>query len=247
MSDEVEYDAIAGHYQQSKLLPFRVEIERYSLFERMGDLRGKRILDLACGEGIYSREMKRRGAATVHGVDLSTAMIELALQAEQREPLGCTYQVCDVAQLGKLGDFDLVVGCYLLNYARTREQLLAFCRAIRRNLAPGARFVSINDNPRNAVEHFDTYRPYGFIKQLGAPRMEGAPIVYTMFNPDGTSFQFTNYDLAPETYEWAFREAGFSSFEWLPLKAQHGSRNEVAGYWRHFLDTAPITLMEARV
>ncbi|MFI1814006.1 class I SAM-dependent methyltransferase [Streptomyces sp. NPDC020422] len=34
--------------------------------------------DPACGTGYYSREFKRRGAAEVHGVDVSGAMIAVA-------------------------------------------------------------------------------------------------------------------------------------------------------------------------
>ena len=45
-----EYDAIADAYRDSKRLPFREYIERYTLFEMLGDVRGKKVLDMACGE-----------------------------------------------------------------------------------------------------------------------------------------------------------------------------------------------------
>ena len=48
------YDAIAKQYRDSKLLPFRHAIERYTVFRELGDLRGRTVLDLACGEGIYA-------------------------------------------------------------------------------------------------------------------------------------------------------------------------------------------------
>ena len=35
------------------------------------------MLDLACGEGIYARQFKRAGAASVMGVDVSREMIAL--------------------------------------------------------------------------------------------------------------------------------------------------------------------------
>lgn len=246
MGHGAEYDAFAEEYQQSKLIPFRRELEHYSLFEQLGDLRDKRVLDLACGEGFYSRQMKRRGAATVHGVDVSSAMIDLARDAERREPLGCTYAVGDVTRLERLGDFDRVVGCYLLNQARTREQLLDFCRAIRRNLAPGGRFVGIADNPRSDSKHYESYRPYGLTKQVPSPRKEGDLITLTFVNPDGTSFQLTNAWLSPESYEWAFREAGFSSFQWVPVRARPNPDKEAAAFWQRFVDMEPLILVEAR-
>lgn len=54
MSQPAEYDAIAAAYQASKQLPFRQYVERYTLFDMLGDVRGKAVLDVACGEGFYS-------------------------------------------------------------------------------------------------------------------------------------------------------------------------------------------------
>ena len=70
-----EYDAIAEAYQDSKQLPFRKAIERYTLFEALGDVAGLRVLDLACGGGFYTRLLKKAGAAAVTGIDVSAEMI----------------------------------------------------------------------------------------------------------------------------------------------------------------------------
>ena len=112
-----EYDAIAEEYRESKLLPFRLEVEQPTLLALLGDVRGRSVLDLACGEGIYSRQVRRLGAARVHGIDLSPAMVALAEEAERQDPLGCTYSVGDATCLppDELGRFDVVMGVYLLN------------------------------------------------------------------------------------------------------------------------------------
>jgi len=141
-----DYDAISREYQDSKLLPFRKHIEEYTLFDLLGDLRGKSVLDLACGEGIYSRRLALRGAQRVVGLDLSAGMIELAQEKERQLPLHIEYQVGDAMHLGAIGAFDVVLGSYLLNYARSKDELLQFCSSIRRNLKPGGRFVGFNDN-----------------------------------------------------------------------------------------------------
>ncbi|MXY55621.1 MAG: class I SAM-dependent methyltransferase, partial [Gammaproteobacteria bacterium] len=73
-----EYDAIARGYQESKRLPFREHIERHTLFQLLGDVAGKTVLDLACGDGFYTRLLRQAGASQVTGVDISRAMIELA-------------------------------------------------------------------------------------------------------------------------------------------------------------------------
>ena len=78
MSAAAVYDEIAEEYKTSKQLPFRKHIEAFTLFELLGDLNSKSMLDLACGEGIYARQFKRAGASKVLGVDLSAEMIRLA-------------------------------------------------------------------------------------------------------------------------------------------------------------------------
>ena len=246
MTDGPVYDGIAKEYQASKQLPFRLHIEEHSLFTLLGDLQGKRVLDLACGEGIYTRKMKRHGAVTILGVDISPKMIDLAESQEREQPIGCEYVVADVATLGKLDEFDVVVGVYLLNYAKSADELARFCEAIFKNLRAGGYFVGINDNPANPVEKYGLYTKYGFWKTTPSPRTEGTPITYHIRNPDGTEFRFDNYYLAPATYEAAFQQAGFADFTWCgPWLAHEGKQRFEAGYWDLCLDHPPLIGMLA--
>src|SRR4051794_25830319 len=115
---------------------------------------GKSVIDLACGEGYYSRELRRRGAARVLGVDLSGAMIGLAEAEEARDPLGVEYRVGDARALEEPGQFALAFAAYLLNYARTAEELTRMCRAVAHALKPGGRFVTANNNPAEPPANF---------------------------------------------------------------------------------------------
>jgi toxoflavin synthase len=240
------YDAIAEEYRRSKSLPFRLHIEAYTLFRLIGDPAGRTVLDLACGEGIYTREARRRGASDGFGVDLSGEMIRLAEEAEVAEPLGCRYVVSDVADLPALGRFDLVLGVYLLNYARTAEELLRFCRVVYANLRPGGCFVGFNDNVSNPPQLYGSYRAHGFVKSAPERRVEGDPITYTLFNPDGGEFQIVNYYLSPDTYVAAFREAGFRWFEWCePWLSEEGERSFPPRFWDDFLSAPPVIGMRA--
>ena len=90
-----DYDAVAEEYQRSKLAPWRTYLERYSLLKLLGEVRGKSVLDLACGEGFYSRLIRERGPARVVGVDWSSGMIGLAIAAEKESPLGIEYRIGD--------------------------------------------------------------------------------------------------------------------------------------------------------
>lgn len=237
-SAEQEYDAIAEAYKESKQLSFRTYVEAYTLFKLLGDLRGQRVLDLACGEGFYTRKLKQAGGADVLGVDISREMILLAEAEERRAPLGVRYLQGDAGELDIAGAFDLVAAAYLLNYARTREELLRFCQVAYRALRPGGRFVGFNDNVNRDPNDAPSFAPYGFEKICPPPRCEGDAIIYAIRQPDGGVFRITNYYLSPETYQWAFAEAGFANFTWAGPwldPAQEGN-----SFWRDFMQYEPL-------
>ena len=87
------YDTIAEQYQKVHELPHSLHIDAYTYFHLLSELTGKSILDLACGEGFYSRQFKQKGAAKVVGVDISEKMIEIARHEEVRKPLDIQYIV----------------------------------------------------------------------------------------------------------------------------------------------------------
>ncbi len=74
----------------------------------LGDLDGKRILDLACGTGQFSRLMAQR-AETVLGIDISERMVRLARELSGDFP-NLSYQCCDAEDL-QAGDasYDAIV------------------------------------------------------------------------------------------------------------------------------------------
>lgn len=74
------------------------------------DLSGWSVLDIGCNAGFYSFEMKRRGAATVLGIDADAdylAQARFAAAVLDQDVQFAEMSVYDVAQLGRR--FDLVV------------------------------------------------------------------------------------------------------------------------------------------
>ncbi len=241
-----EYDRIGQQYQESKRLPFRHYLEEHSMFSLIGDLGGRSVVDLACGEGIYSRKLMRAGAGSVLGVDISPEMIALAEQAEVEEPLGVRYVVADVAMVELEEPVDVALCSYLFNYARSRDELRALVESVRRLLRPGGLVVGCNDYPDNPPAHFDRYRPYGFIKVGGAELQEGDTITYRFFNPDGTVFEIDNYFLPTNAYRQEFARAGFESFDWvMPEASPEGLAAFPPGFWDAYLESPPIVSFTA--
>ncbi|MBI3462864.1 MAG: class I SAM-dependent methyltransferase [Planctomycetes bacterium] len=239
-----DYDPIAQQYKRSKLQPWRAHIESYTLFALVGDPAGQMVVDVACGEGFYTRLLRQRGASRVIGVDRSPGMIELARAQEGERPLGIAYIVDDVKDLELDEQCELVTAAYLLNYATDRNDLAHMCRGIARSLKPGGRFVTVNSNPALDFREAPSYRQYGFETQAGEPWCEGAPINWTFFLEDG-SFEIENYYLSRETHEEVFRAAGFRDVRWHePRVAPDGRGNYGKEFWRTFLEQPPITFIE---
>lgn len=96
------------------------------VFESCGELNGRSVLDLGCGEGYCARELKRRGAGDYLGVDLSPEMIQAAKIQENRDLLGIEYQACNVVEFMPVRSFDLCVAVFLFNYLRVAEMQRVF-------------------------------------------------------------------------------------------------------------------------
>jgi ubiquinone/menaquinone biosynthesis C-methylase UbiE len=239
-----DYDPIAEQYKRSKQTPWRSHIECFTLLETLGDLKGLAVLDVACGEGFYTRLVRHRGATRVTGVDLSEGMVALASRQEAQAPLGIEYRVGDGRALDLPAKYDVVVAAYLLNYARTRDELGEMCTSVARCLKPGGRFVTVNSNPALDFTSAPSYRPYGFETSVAGEWREGAPITWTFFLEDG-SFSIENYYLSVAAHEEALREAGFRTIRWLrPRLSPDGEAGHGRGFWKPFLDSPPITFIE---
>jgi SAM-dependent methyltransferase len=73
--------------------------------------RPSRILDLACGPGLYTSLLAKRGHTCV-GIDFSPASIDYARTYAHHEGLNCTYKLEDVRTADFGSDFDLVMMVY---------------------------------------------------------------------------------------------------------------------------------------
>lgn len=208
---------------------------------------GLSALDLACGEGFYTRVIRHCGAARVRGLDLPEAIIALAEAQEARQPLGVTYAVADARELSD--EVDLTVAAYLLNYARTREELQAMCDGIARSLKPGGRFVTVNTNPAVDLTAATSYRPYGFETTAVGQWQEGTPIRWTFHLEDGP-LTIENYHLSVAAHEEAFERAGFSEVRWHPPALSPEALSPEAledydkQYWSTFMYFPPVTFIE---
>jgi ubiquinone/menaquinone biosynthesis C-methylase UbiE len=111
-SHPAAYDAVADAYSHA-LDPDGVGLVDPVLTELVGDVTGRDMLSLACGQGQDARLLASLGA-TVTGVDVSTQMLRFAGRHEAANPRGITYVQDDAQDLAAFAEqsFDGVV-CHM--------------------------------------------------------------------------------------------------------------------------------------
>lgn len=81
-------------------------------------IKDRRFLDVGCGNGLYSLELGRKGAAKVVGIDISEVMIDLCRRSSQEQNLAdrCTFTQTDLLDYKPESKFDVSFGIGLFDY-----------------------------------------------------------------------------------------------------------------------------------
>ena len=140
------YDAMSGNYHHARTKEatkgwfYNEYLEMPTTLKMLGSVKGKKILDIGCGRGLYARIPKRRGAH-IKGVDISEGMLKIA----RAEVPGVTF-VRGTA--GKLpfpsGSFGVVLAALMLEYLPSHDKVL---NEIKRVLKRNGTFVFSIGNP----------------------------------------------------------------------------------------------------
>lgn len=210
----------------------RADILTPSFLDVVGNVRGKACLDLACGDGYYTRLLQDAGAARTVGVDISSKMITLANQEKSASGRDIEYLVGDVTSMPDLGRFDVVTAVFLLHYAKTKEELLSMCQGIAKSTAAGGKFVTVNTNPDFPIRKD---HKYSFTRLGPDPLKEGDILTLSHYKGDEKMYSFDFYHWSKETYGQALREARFASVEWhVPQVSQEAVEREGSAFWEDY-------------
>jgi|SRR4029453_9581906 SAM-dependent methyltransferase len=231
MSNQYGADVVAIYDRSFTLIPLRQYVELPSVYQILGDVTGLCVLDLACGTGYYAKELRRRGAARVVGVDLSEDMIRATRSQEEAEPLGVEYMVGDAGALEHLGDFDIVTGIHLLHYANSLEHLKGMCKSISRNVVSGGRFIGYQLNYDLSREP-NYYDKYCFNARFSVNAVDGNPFTFSVTLGDYTSPEITAYYWSKESLESALQAAGLTEVRWVvPTPSPEGVEKHGTDFW----------------
>lgn len=199
-------------------------------------LEGARILDVACGEGSFDRQLASHGAS-VTGIDESERLIDFANKLSNPEDPEARFLVADARRLASLnlGPFD--AACSLLALMNI-DDIDTVLRAIHDTLVPGGRFVGVVLHPsfrspkrtswgwegRDAQDQRQYRRVDAYMSRSAIPIIMNPGAVADGAEPVTT----TTYVRPLQTYVQAMTQAGFlidAIEEWTsPRESEPGPR-----------------------
>ena len=137
------------------------------MLDSVGDLAGRRLLDVACGPGDLTAAAARRGA-TCEGIDFAATMVAAA---STRHP-GITFREGDALELPHPdGAFDAVVCSFGLLHVENPDRAIAEARRV---LKPGGRYAfTVWGSPEQGHDFFKL--TLGAIQQHGTPNVPLPP------------------------------------------------------------------------
>ncbi|MEI6587907.1 MAG: class I SAM-dependent methyltransferase [Candidatus Moraniibacteriota bacterium] len=232
------YNANAHEYAEASRRELRELTLRPSLVKHLGNLSGKRVLDLGCGTGNSSRLALSCGAQEVVGVDFSEKEIVAAKGMDKGKSI--EYFVRNAADdLSDLGEFDLATAVLSVHYCTERAMLEKLFSNVQKVLKLNGKFLAV-------VVPFSSYDGYG-VKISSVTGREGDPSNVSLSDFDGNKFlDFDDIYWSSETYQEVLRKLGFS-VEWLPcIVLEEGIQKYGENFWKQFLDNPIYKIFIAR-
>jgi SAM-dependent methyltransferase len=144
------WDRISRRYQADASIPTDVATYGPGLptereLRLIGDVRGKRVLDLGCGGGQSSIAFARQGASVI-AVDASSEQIAYARRLADREEVRVEFHQSDLADLAFLraDSIDVAFSAFAASYVEDFNRVL---RQVQRVLKANAPFVFSYEHP----------------------------------------------------------------------------------------------------
>jgi ubiquinone/menaquinone biosynthesis C-methylase UbiE len=244
-----QYDEAASRFEEgmARMALYHRHCQDPVIFRTLGDVRRKSLLDLACGNGFYTRRFRREcGAEPVMGVDLSPMLIQQAEDKEQHEPLRIEYRVGDVTTFEIDRRFDVVTAIHLLHYLQSAVEIEAALGRIHAWLRPRCSFVTMIANPEFDLARHDSEdskRKFGYYFSEAQPGNGGL----LRFHPGGFEKE---RELTVELRRWQrgflddiARRVGFTP-DWRdPFISAEGLAEHGADFFANYLSNPQSKLL----
>jgi ubiquinone biosynthesis O-methyltransferase len=125
-------------WRSSEIGAITERLERQLILELVGDVSGRRVLDVGCGDGEFAVELTKRHAIVV-GIDASSEMIDAAKGRSKLQKTDAAFQVATAEHLPFSAEqFDVVTAITILCFV---DDAASIFREMARVLRPGGRLV----------------------------------------------------------------------------------------------------------
>jgi 2-polyprenyl-3-methyl-5-hydroxy-6-metoxy-1,4-benzoquinol methylase len=137
-SEADAFERIYSH-EKSNLSTMLDQIFRKDMYERFvftirncEPITDRTFLDVGCGNGLYSLELAKKGAAKVVGIDISPVMIERCVKSAEKEGLNdrVKFVQTDLLEYTSDAKFDISYGIGLFDYISNPLPVLMKMREI---------------------------------------------------------------------------------------------------------------------
>ena len=172
---ELRPDAYAK-WRASEIGAITERLERRLIFALAGDVGGRTVLDVGCGDGEFALGLVKR-SAIVTGIDASPAMIDAAKRRAREHGANIVFQVAMAQQLPFPAEqFDIVTAITILCFV---EDATPVFREIARCCGPGAALLSANSGNGVRGRRGDAF-VRGSAPRSGAKDGSGRPVNFAI-------------------------------------------------------------------
>ncbi|MEO8638223.1 MAG: class I SAM-dependent methyltransferase [Candidatus Taylorbacteria bacterium] len=221
--------------------PIRNFLHYPAVMKELGEIRGQRILDIGCGEGLFDRKLAKEYGGKVVGYDISPNLISKAKEKEKEEPLGVEYHLSDPEHFSSPEQFDNAVAVMVLPYSPSPEYLKKFFVSAEQNLKKDGKFIAVVFNPE--FKEFDQKIGNRFFRASEEGKVN---FDFLDLQTGEVKFNAMLAQFPKKNYEDAARESGLE-IEWKKLfPIKEGINNLGEEFWKKLADRQPYALIVAK-
>lgn len=219
--------------------PMRNFLHYPSVMAELGELQGKRILDVGCGSGLFDRILTQQGASVL-GYDGSAKFIDEAKHEELNHPQGIQYAHAEATQFLTSERFDDAVSVLVLPYIEDEEKLGQTFATTAQALKDEGKFVSAVINPN--------FKAFGEIIANRRFTLIGEGRVQVEFlDPKTLERSLNTVELSQfsrEAYENAALNNGFKTAQWKELHPTEAGLEQLgATFWEQIRAEQPYAIL----
>ncbi len=226
-------ERLSKDFQKSDIKPDKQYSFTPTILGIFGDLTGKVVLDLGCGDGFFTRALANAGAKEVIGIDNSEEQIRLA--KEKYNSPNISYQLGDIFR-DLLPKSDLILVPFVLNYAESLDDLNFLIKNIYQSLNFGGKALFVVDLPKGK-----DLKKFGSVKTLLGGYNDGSKIKIDLYNGDEFICTLYSYYYLPQTIQKISTDCGFKSIKWhKPIVSLEGMEKLGKDFWCNFTEDSEL-------